>query len=89
MNNKKQKNKKIKKTEKEQKMVGEIVKISDMKDDDFFDDCPVCQAMKFARDNGHSPTLTELRESFQKAKDKGAIVGGEWFDKDKNKESKN
>jgi len=47
------------------------------KDGDFFDDCPVCQAMKLAQENGRMPTEEELKEAFQKAKEKGAIVGGE------------
>lgn len=46
---------------------------------EYFDDCPVCQAMKFAEENGRYPTSSELREAFKKAKEKGAVVGGEWF----------
>lgn len=45
-------------------------------DDDFFDDCPVCQAMKFAQEKGREPTPLELKEALLKAKEKGAIVGG-------------
>lgn len=50
-------------------------------EEDFFDDCPVCQTMKAAQKEGRSPTLPELKEAYQKAKDQGAIVGGEWFEK--------
>ncbi|MBU2037315.1 hypothetical protein KJ866_03925 [Patescibacteria group bacterium] len=44
---------------------------------EFFDDCPICQAMK----EGKAGTSEELKEAFQKAKEKGAIVGGEMFEK--------
>jgi len=54
------------------------------KDGDFFDDCPVCQAMKLAQENGRMPTEEELKETFKKAKEKGAIVGGEWFEESNN-----
>ncbi|PIP17147.1 MAG: hypothetical protein COX44_01480 [Candidatus Portnoybacteria bacterium CG23_combo_of_CG06-09_8_20_14_all_37_13] len=50
-------------------------------DEDFFDDCPVCQAMKFAQEKGRMPTISELREAHKKAKEKGAIVGGELLEK--------
>ena len=49
-------------------------------DSDFFDDCSVCQATKFAQEKGRMPTLRELKEAFRKAKEKGAIVGGKWFE---------
>ncbi len=50
------------------------------KKDDFelFDDCPICQAMKEGKDG----TPEELKEAFQKAKEKGAIVGGKMFDEE-------
>lgn len=57
-------------------------------DEDLFDDCPVCQAIKFAQEKGRTPTLSELRESFKKAKEKGAIVGGEWFKEVNNSKEK-
>ena len=50
-------------------------------DDLFFDDCPICQAMKAAQERGRELSLDELKEVFQKAKDQGGVVGGEWFDK--------
>lgn len=48
-------------------------------ENEFFDDCPVCRAIKAAKEKGKEPTLEELKEAFQKAKDNGAVVGGEWF----------
>ena len=47
-------------------------------DFDFFDDCPICQAMK----EGKAGTLEELKAAFQKAKEKGAMVGGEIFEEE-------
>ena len=40
------------------------------KDEDLYDDCncTVCQAMKFAQENGRMPTLSELKEAFKKSK---------------------
>ena len=55
-----------------------------IKKEEFFDDCPVCQAMKAAQGQGKEPTLEELKEAFKKAKEGGAMVGGEWFNNDKN-----
>ena len=52
-------------------------------DEEFFDDCPVCQAMKLAKERGREPTLEELKEAFKKAKGGGAIVSGEWFKEEK------
>lgn len=52
-----------------------------LNEDDLFDDCPICQAMKAAQEQGRELTIEELKELFKKAKEKGAIVGGEWFDK--------
>jgi hypothetical protein len=50
----------------------------------FFDDCPICQAMKAGQEQGRELTLEELKEVFKKAKEKGAIVAGEWFEEEKN-----
>ena len=47
----------------------------------FFDDCPICQAMKAAKEKGIELSEEELKAAFRKAKKKGAIVGGEWFEK--------
>jgi hypothetical protein len=45
---------------------------------ELFDDCPICQAMK----EGKAGTEEELKEAFRKAKEKGAVVGGKWFDEE-------
>lgn len=45
--------------------------------DFFFDDCPICRAMKAAEDDGRSLTEPELRAAFKKAKNKGAAFGKE------------
>ncbi len=45
---------------------------------ELFDDCPICQAMK----EGKAGTREELKKAFKKAKEKGAIVGGEMFDEE-------
>jgi hypothetical protein len=50
--------------------------------EDLFDDCPVCQAEKMAMERGKSLTTTELKNAFQQAKEKGAVVGGSAFEKD-------
>ena len=50
------------------------------KDEEFFDDCPICQAMKAAKEQGREPTEEELKEAFKKAKEQGAIVDGKWFE---------
>lgn len=43
----------------------------------FDDDCPVCQLMKKMQQEGHQPKTSELKGAFDKAKKKGAFVGGE------------
>lgn len=40
-----------------------------------YDDCPICQAMKKAEEKGVDLSESELLEAFEKAKDKGGIVG--------------
>ncbi len=52
----------MKKTEKENKeqIEGEIV--SEFSDDDFFDDCPICQALKLAKEEGRKMTIEETKE---------------------------
>jgi len=77
------KKRKIKKEEFEVELVDKY------DDEDLFDDCPVCQAIKFAQEHGRMPTLDELREAFKKAKEKGAIVGGEWFKESENPKKEN
>ena len=51
----------------------------EIKKEEIFDDCPICRAMKAAQERGRELTPQELKEAFKKAKEKGAIVGGEWF----------
>lgn len=46
----------------------------------YFDDCPICQAMKKAQEKGREPKMGELGLAFEEAKKKGGIVGGKWFD---------
>lgn len=53
------------------------------KKEEFFDDCPICRAMKAAKEQERELTSEELKEAFRKAKEQGAIVGGEWFEEDK------
>ncbi|MFH0792177.1 MAG: hypothetical protein V1905_03120 [bacterium] len=40
------------------------------------DDCPICRAMKAAQEQGRELTREELEEAFRKAKEGGAITGG-------------
>ncbi|HNR81162.1 MAG TPA: hypothetical protein PKK37_01875 [Candidatus Pacearchaeota archaeon] len=47
----------------------------------FFDDCPICRAMKAAQEQGRDLSLEELKAAFQEAKNEGGVVGGEWFEK--------
>jgi len=61
----------------------EVEPVDKFGDEDFFDDCPICQAMKATQEQGRELTLEELKEAFKDAKEKGAIVGGEWFEKSK------
>lgn len=44
-------------------------------EEEFFDDCPICQAMKKAEEENRDLSLEELQESFREAKKQGAIVG--------------
>lgn len=39
--------------------------------------------MKTAKEQRREPTEEELKEAFRKAKEEGAIVGGEWFEESK------
>ncbi len=56
-------------------------------EDFLFDDCPVCQAQRDAMFKGRAPTESELKEAFKKAKEQGGIVGGAWFEKNKDNDS--
>lgn len=53
-----------------------------IKNSEFFDDCPICQAMKEAEKKSKDLSLPELAEAFGKAKKQGAVVGGSIFDKE-------
>lgn len=52
-----------------------------IKKEELFDDCPICRAMKAAQEQGRELKAEELKEAFKKAKEKGAMVGGEWVEK--------
>ena len=64
-------------------LAGLPIKIKE--EQEFFDDCPICRAMKEGRDS-----LEELKDAFREAKEQGHIVGGEMFggEKDKGKNKK-
>ena len=51
-----------------------------MKDNDYFDDCPICQALKKAEKEKKDLSKEEIMEAYKKAKKQGAIVGGKWFE---------
>jgi len=53
--------------------------ISKTKNNFYFDDCPICQAMKEADEQGRSLSEPELRAAFRKAeeKNKGVTFGKE------------
>lgn len=51
-------------------------------EDSYFDDCPVCRAMKEAEEKGKNLNMVEIAEAFGKAKKQGAVVGGSTFNKD-------
>ena len=53
-----------------------------MKKMEYFDDCPICQAIKKADEEGRVMSLAELKALFKTAKEQGMAVGGEWFDQD-------
>lgn len=43
--------------------------------DDFFDDCPICQAMKKAQKDGRNLSESEIKEAFEESKKAGGVVG--------------
>ena len=59
----------------------EITDVKKIKKEELFDNCPVCQAMKAAQEQGRELKEEELKEAVKKAKEKGAMVGGEWVEK--------
>ncbi len=54
--------------------VGNKVLISS--DNQYFDDCPICQAMRKAEKEGKSLDPVELAKAFNKANKMGGITGG-------------
>jgi len=56
------------------------------KEEDFYDDCPICQLLKRCKNEGREPNEAELRQAFEQAKQEGAIVGREWFQEPKEKQ---
>ena len=50
---------------------------------EFFDDCPICQAMKAGKNS-----MKDLKKAFREAEKKGAVVGGTLFENQKNKKNK-
>lgn len=69
------------KNKKEQKVKDESTE--KFTEEDFYDDCPICQAMKEAEKEKRELSSGELKKAFTQAKEKGGIVGGEWFDEPK------
>ena len=59
----------------------------EINNEEFFDDCPICRLMKTTKEQRRKPTLEELKEAFRKAKEQGAIVGGEWFEEENEKDN--
>lgn len=53
---------------------------AELDEEDFFDDCAVCQFEKEMQKSGKSPTIRGLKNSFRKAKEQGAFVGGTMFE---------
>lgn len=52
-------------------------------DDDFFDDCPVCQLMKKTQEERQQPKTSELKNALNEAKKKGAVVSGELMEENR------
>lgn len=51
-------------------------------EDVHFDDCPLCQMMKEAEQEGRSLSLDELKSGFRKLEKENGIVGGPLLDED-------
>ncbi len=49
--------------------------LKNKKTEKYFDNCPICQAMKNAEEKDQDLTLEELEEAFNEARKKGAVVG--------------
>ncbi|MFA6296358.1 MAG: hypothetical protein WC663_03320 [Patescibacteria group bacterium] len=52
---------------------------------EFFDDCPICQVAKKAQEEGRELEMGELKEAFKQAKEQGSLVRGEMFDEEEEK----
>lgn len=50
-------------------------------EDEIYDDCPVCQVMKKAKEEGREPTMEEIKKAMEESQAQGGIIGGKWFDK--------
>ncbi|MBM4401944.1 MAG: hypothetical protein FJ044_01750 [Candidatus Cloacimonetes bacterium] len=48
----------------------------------YFDDCPICRAMKMAEERGRPLSQSELKEAFRQAENQGAVVGGKLLEED-------
>jgi len=46
-------------------------------DTPYFDDCPVCQAMKKAEEEGRELSYEELKKAFKEANELGGIIVGD------------
>ncbi len=62
----------------------ESLPIKIKEEQEFFDDCPICRAMKEGRDS-----LEELKDAFREAKEQGGIVGGELFEEEEDSKEPN
>lgn len=51
----------------------EVELVDKFDDEDLFDDCPICQAMKAAKERGKELSLEELKEAFKKANESQKI----------------
>lgn len=72
------KKKKLKERSKKDEFKDELV--DKFNEEDFFDDCAVCQFEKEMQKSGKPPTIKGLKNSFRKAKEQGAFVGGTMFE---------
>ena len=59
-------------TKKKNKTKAEVITIKDpaFTDMEFFDDCPICQGLKKAKEEGRELSLEELKELFNRANNK-------------------
>lgn len=72
------KKKKLKKRSKKDEF--EVEFVDKFAEEDFFDDCAVCQFEKEMQRGGKLPTIEGLKNSLRKAKEQGALVGGTMFE---------